>query len=485
MSNISPTPRVRFAPSPTGFLHLGGARTALFNYLFAKSQNGKLILRIEDTDRERSTQEAVDAILSSLNWLQLAHDEGPFYQSQRTEIYSKFAKQLLSTGHAYPCYCSAEELEKTRNEQIAAGKKPRYSGKHRPIEPTPQSKQLPSAEDENKFVIRFRMPKEGSTVFKDAILGQISTPNEELDDFIIVRSDGSPTYNFVVVVDDIDMGITHVIRGNDHVSNTPKQVAIYQALGAELPLFAHVPMILGPDKKKLSKRHGATSVIEYKKDGYLPAAFNNYLARLGWSHGDQELFSPEELESCFSLEAIGKSASVFDFDKLAWVNSEHINKTPAKDLAVMVSELLEENDQGFSGKESDPGLLKLIDLLKDRSKTLKDIADGLKWYLAEDTSLEIDEAAKKKHLKAPANEYLIQLAEDLERLEDFSAASIEETINNAAQSLGVKFGKLAQPLRVALTGGTSSPSIAPLLEILGKSSSLARIKRAVQLASKS
>ena len=307
--------RCRFAPSPTGYLHLGGARTALFNYLFARAHGGKHILRIEDTDQLRSTKEALDAITEGLKWLNIPYDEGPFFQSERNELYYDYTRKLLSSGNAYRCYCSSEELDQMREEQRAKGLKPQYDRRWRPEGNTPQPTDLPTGKDAKPFAIRLRAPIDGETTFDDLVLGEITTDNKELDDFIIVRSDGYPTYNFAVVVDDIDMGITHIIRGMDHVSNTPKQVLIYQALQANLPQFAHVPMILGPDKKKLSKRHGATAVTEYAQDGYLPDAFVNYLARLGWSHGDQEIFTRAELEQFFSLEHVNKSPAVFVLGK--------------------------------------------------------------------------------------------------------------------------------------------------------------------------
>ncbi len=471
--------RCRFAPSPTGYLHVGGARTALFNYLFARSHGGKHILRIEDTDEQRSSQEAVDAITQGLQWLNIEYDEGPFFQSDRKPIYQSYAAKLLQLGAAYPCYCTAEELEAMREEQRQKGLKPQYDRRCRPAEPTPLPPLLPTGKDERPFVIRLRVPETGVTVFEDLVLDTISTSNEELDDFILVRSDGTVTYNFAVVVDDIDMQISHIIRGMDHVSNTPKQIVIYQALQSEPPKFAHVPMILGPDKQKLSKRHGATSVIEYKKEGYLPDAFLNYLVRLGWSHGDQEIFSRAELEKFFDLDHVNKSAAVFDRDKLVWVNSEHIkSQTPAQ-LAPQLAEFLTEDHSEQEKLINDPRFLKLIASLQERAKTLVEMAAACKWFVQQGP-VEIDSKARESHLTTEAKALLRLLVADLQQLENFEESSIERCFQSRCEQSGVKLVKLAQPVRVAITGSTVSPPIFTVLEVLGKKLSLERIELALK-----
>ncbi len=471
--------RCRFAPSPTGYLHVGGARTALFNYLFAKRHNGKFILRIEDTDLQRSTNEAVEAIFAGMRWLNLEWDEGPFFQTKRTPLYLDYAKELLRLGVAYPCSCTSEELDRIREEQRANNQKPQYNRKHRPLNQTPQSALLPHETNGEPFVIRLRAPTEGETVFQDQILGEIRTGNSELDDFILIRSDGSPTYNFTVVVDDIDMNISHVIRGMDHISNTPKQILLYQAFGKKPPEFAHVPMILGPDKKKLSKRHGATSVVEYKDEGFLADAFVNYLARLGWSHGDQEIFTREELGALFSLDHVGKSAAVFDKEKLLWVNQEHIKKTESKELAAKVKGIL--TARGVGGLESidTPAFLKLLDTLKPRAKSLVEIADQCHWFFIADSELVFDEKAVSAHLDTAGKGALTLLTAKLKALDVFDEPSIEGVFKQVIESLNVKLVKLAQPARVALTGSTVSPPIYTVAEVLGKERTLARLGRAI------
>ncbi len=467
--------RCRFAPSPTGYLHLGGARTALFNYLFAKKNKGTFILRIEDTDTERNSEEATQAIFAGLEWLGLAFDEGPYFQSKRLNIYQEYAKKLLSSGHAYRCYATSAELEEMRNKQSAEGKKQKYDGRYRPKEITPQQTELPSANSEKPFVIRFRHEETGKTVFNDLVLAEISTPNEELEDFVIIRSNGEPTYNFVVVVDDIEMKISHIIRGNDHVSNTPKQVALYLAFGVNPPQFAHVPMILGPDKQKLSKRHGATSVIEYKKEGYLPDAMLNYLARLGWSHGDQEIFTKTELENAFEIKNIGKSAAVFDFKKLAWVNAEHIKKTSANDLINFCLEFLE----GYNVKKSDSGLIKLIENLKSRSQTTKEMASSCIWYLTKDEAFTINVEEFKAHCPENITSTLKTLVERLNNISDFNEASAEKEFKNLLQEANLKMPQLAHPLRFALTGSLASLPISAIFGILGKERTIYRLKKAL------
>ncbi|MFN8389181.1 MAG: glutamate--tRNA ligase [Bdellovibrionota bacterium] len=470
--------RCRFAPSPTGYLHLGGARTALFNYLFARRVGGTFVLRIEDTDLERSTNEAVDAIFAGLDWLRIHADEGPFFQSQRTDLYRSYAQRLLQLGAAYRCYATAQELDAMREAQRARNEKPKYDGRFRPKNVEPQPTDLPVKDIERPFVIRFRAPQDGRTVFEDLVLGSVSTPNEELEDMIIIRSDGSPTYNFTVVVDDIEMQISHVIRGSDHVSNTPKQVAIYNALGAPLPAFVHVPMILGEDKKKLSKRHGATSVIEYKKDGYLTDAFVNYLVRLGWSHGDQEIFTRAQLESVFDLENIGKSAAVFDFQKLRWVNSEHIKLAPMEELLDSSSEFFAELGFDLAAHRNEPRFQLLIHNLRERSTTLRELAQNSAWYFLPDTAVPIPPESKAKFFTPDLRAPLEKLTEALESLDDFTAAAVEAAFKGVLEGLGMKLGKVGQPIRLILTGTPASPPLFALFEILGKDRSLARLKSA-------
>lgn len=478
MTSVTSRPiRCRFAPSPTGYLHLGGARTALFNYLFAKSMGGVHVLRIEDTDVERSLEDAVEGILQALEWLGISYDEGPYYQSKRLDVYQEYAKKLLSSGHAYPCSCTHERLEEVRERQRASNLKPQYDRLHRPNGLVPQSVTLPSKEDKESFVVRLRVPETGSVGFDDIVLGEMSNRCEEIDDFVILRSDGTPTYNFTVVVDDIEMQISHVIRGMDHVTNTFKQLVIYDCLNAPYPLFAHVPMILGADKKKLSKRHGATSVIDYKKDGYLPDAFVNYLARLGWSHGDKEIFTRQELETMFSLEHIGKSPAVFDFDKLLWVNAEHIKMTPAATLASHVAEILTAGGLAGDNLASDSRFIKLIESLKERTRTLVEMAKACNWFLVEESSFTIEPEAAEKHLKSAIKEPLCQLTEKLAALETFTEQSIETLFGEVVEEFQIKLGKLAQPVRVAVTGSSVSPPIYTVLEILGKEKTISRLKK--------
>lgn len=476
--NPAPQVRCRFAPSPTGYLHVGGARTALFNYLFARRHKGVHVLRIEDTDQERSTQDALQAILDGLHWLNIEYDEGPFLQSDRMDLYRTYAKRLLELGCAYPCSCTTERLEQLRETQRTQGAKPQYDRLHRPQTSGPQPTTLPQKGDADPFVIRLRVPESGDTTFNDVILGEIRTANEELDDFIIIRSDGTPTYNFTVVVDDIEMRITHIIRGMDHVSNTPKQLVIYHAFQAQPPVFAHVPMILGSDKKKLSKRHGATSVFEYKKDGYLPDAFLNYLARLGWSHGDQEIFTRKELEELFTLDHIGKSPAVFDQEKLLWVNAEHMKKMPTTDLARYVGEYISEQGNANSERLNNPSFIKLVESLKERTKSLTEMAGQCRWYFTEDDKLVLDEKDRVKHLTDKAS--LVYVANALRGIEPFTEATLEPAIQKVIQELNLPLVKIAQPLRVALTGTAVSPPIYAVLEVLGKSRSLARLEKAVQ-----
>lgn len=460
--------RVRFAPSPTGHLHIGGARTAFYNWLYARHYKGTFILRIEDTDRTRSTEEYINAIIEGMKWLGLDWDEGPYRQTDRFDVYKSYADKLLAEGKAYFCYCSPEELEQRRQEALAQGKTLKYDGRCRNRD---------KGQGKNAAV-RFKMPQEGETVVHDLIRGRIVFENAQLDDLIIIRSDGTPTYNFTVVVDDVDMSITHVIRGDDHLNNTPKQIHIYTALGYEIPLFAHLPMILGADKTRLSKRHGATSVTAYKEMGYLPDALVNYLVRLGWSHGDQEVFTRDELIQYFSFEKIGKSAAVFNPEKLLWLNSHYIMNSASEKLAELIIPFL--ITQGIIGKSQSLNkewLSKAITPLKERSKTLTELANSLRYYIADD--VEYNEKAKAKFLNEGSRDILIELKDKLMVVRDFSAEEIEKVFRAIIEKHNVKLGNLAQPVRVAITGSTESPGIFEVLEIMGKEKTLKRLEKAI------
>jgi glutamyl-tRNA synthetase len=450
MSNL----RVRFAPSPTGYLHIGGARTALFNYLLARKEKGTFILRIEDTDVARSTQESVDAILQAMEWLGLSYDEGPYYQSERFDLYRQKVEQLLAAGKAYRCYCTAEALEAKREAALKSGGKPKYDGACRNRSEQPAGR---------PFVVRFRSPQEGTTTFADRIKGPISFQNEELDDIIIQRSDGTPIYNFVVVVDDAEMGITLVIRGDDHISNTPRQILMYEALGYPVPEFAHVPMILGADKARLSKRHGATSVMAYREMGYLPEAMVNYLVRLGWSFGDQEIFSLDELIEKFSLENVGRSAGVFNPDKLLWLNAHYIKSGDPVRLGSLLDEYLAA--KGIN-TEGGPALPAVVRTLAERARTMVEMADGAAFYFAQDISYDPEAAAK--HLTADKQPVLEALLRGLEACPEFDEAAIEAVFTTVLAELGLKLGKVGPTVRVALTGGTVSPGIYEVMAVLGK-----------------
>ncbi len=460
--------RVRFAPSPTGHLHIGGARTAFYNWLYARHHKGTFILRIEDTDRTRSTEEYINAIIEGMKWLGLDWDEGPYRQTDRFDVYKSYADKLLAEGKAYFCYCSPEELEQRRQEALAQGKTLKYDGRCRNRD---------KGQGKNAAV-RFKMPQEGETVVHDLIRGRIVFENAQLDDLIIIRSDGTPTYNFTVVADDVDMNITHVIRGDDHLNNTPKQIHIYAALGYEIPLFAHLPMILGADKARLSKRHGATSVTAYKEMGYLPDALVNYLVRLGWSHGDQEVFTRDELIQYFSFENIGKSAAVFNPEKFLWLNSHYIMNSASEKLAELVIPFL--ITQGIIGKSQSLNkewLSKAITPLKERSKTLTELANSLRYYIADD--VEYNEKAKAKFLNEGSRDILFELKDKLMVVRDFSAEEIEKVFRAIIEKHNVKLGNLAQPVRVAITGSTESPGIFEVLEIMGKEKTLKRLEKAI------
>lgn len=455
----------RFAPSPTGYLHVGGARTALYAWLVARAAGGKFVLRIEDTDRERSTQEAIDAIFEGMQWLGLTWDEEPIYQTKRFDRYHALIDQLLAEGKAYKCYCSHERLETMREEQMAAGLKPRYDGKCRD-----------QAEQEGKpYVIRFRNPQEGSVVFDDHIRGCIEIANKELDDLIIARTDGTPTYNFCVVVDDWDMGITHVVRGEDHINNTPRQINILHALGAPIPEYAHVSMILGDDGKKLSKRHGAVSVTEYRDNGYLPEAVINYLVRLGWSHGDQEIFSREELIKIFKLSDINKAASAFNTEKLNWLNQHYMKTLPVEQVAAELAWHFARLDVNT---EDGPALVEVVKLQADRVKTLKEMAEISRYFYQPVTAFE--EQAAKKHLRPVAKEALQDIRDRFANLSTWTAEAIQQAIQDTCSALDIGMGKVGMPLRVAATGGGNSPSLDVTLALIPRHTVVERIDLALE-----
>jgi len=458
--------RTRFAPSPTGDLHIGGARTALFNWLLARHYHGRFILRIEDTDVARSTQESIQVILDAMTWLGMDWDEGPFYQSQRISLYQEAAEKLLREGKAYRCYCTPEELEAKREAALRAEIKPKYDRTclhRRPPYP------------ERPFAIRFLSPDKGTTVVEDLIQGRVEFDNAELDDLIILRSDGLPTYNFSVVADDVTMAITHVIRGNDHLNNTPRQIQIYQALGSPLPKFGHVSMILGPDKKKLSKRHGAQSVMEYKKMGYLPEAAVNYLVRLGWSYGDQEEFTREELIEKFTLEAVGKSAAAINPGKLDWLNSQYIKKIEVDEVARRVLPFIEA--KGYS--VTDLNLLRKVVLsLRERVKTLVEMADLAEFYFLEEIAYE--EKAAEKFLGSESRPIFEQIIDRLSKEPVIDKGMAHRLIQQCAEMRGEPLVKVAQPLRVALTGKTASPPIDEVMDVLGKATVIKRLQKAIE-----
>lgn len=461
--------RVRFAPSPTGYLHIGGVRTALFNYLFARNNKGKFILRIEDTDRSRSTEESINAIIEGMKWLGLDWDEGPFRQTDRLNIYKECAEKLLSEGKAYYCYCTPEELEQRRKEALAKGAVPKYDGRCRNLKEPPADR---------KPAIRFKTPKEGQIIVDDLIKDRVVFDNIQLDDLIIMRSDGIPTYNFTVVVDDAEMKITHVIRGDDHLNNTPRQVNIYHAIGYPIPKFGHLPMILGSDKTRLSKRHGATSIMAYKDMGYLPEAMINYLVRLGWSFKDQEIFSLEELIEKFSLESVGKAAAVFNPEKLLWLNSHYINAGDPNRLARLLMPFL--INEGIIKSEADVDiayLAKAVTSLKERNRTLVELANSARYFLTDD--IKWDEKAVQKFL-TPENKLILkELIERLKKVEPFNHVEIEKAFNELKDEKGLKLGQIAQPVRVAITGSTVSPGIFEVIEIIGKERIVKRVEKAI------
>jgi glutamyl-tRNA synthetase len=458
----------RFPPSPTGNLHIGGARTALFNWLLARSQNGTFVLRIEDTDVGRSTREMTEGILEAMRWLGLDWDEGPYFQSQRLDIYNEHIEGLLASNQAYYCQCSAEEVEAMRDKARAEGQKPKYNGRCRELGLGPGPGR----------VVRIKSPLEGETGFEDLVKGYIRVDNRELDDFVLRRADGMPTYNLAVVVDDALMGMTHILRGDDHLSNTPKQVILYRALSFELPLFGHVPMILGPDKKKLSKRHGARSVLEYRDQGYLPQAVQNTLVRLGWSHGDQEIFAPDELIRLFSLKNLGKSACVFNSEKLDWVNSQHIKLAPVQDLVPLLEDQLRR--KGFP--QTDPKYLRqVVPLLQPRSTTMADMADQAAVFVQDDEHICYDPDLVAKVLTPEVRPYLKELCRRLQSLSSFTQQELEDEVQDYLQQTGIKFKLLAQPVRVAITGKKASPGLFETMAVLGQDSVVRRIQRALSV----
>jgi glutamyl-tRNA synthetase len=460
--------RTRFAPSPTGLLHIGGVRTALFSWLYARRHGGKFILRIEDTDRERSTDEATQVILDGMQWLGLSHDEGPFYQSRRMDRYREVLAQFLQAGHAYRCYCTREELEEMRNKQLAAKQNPRYDG-------TCRQRTEPRAGVDP--VVRFRNPVDGAVIVEDVIHGNVAFENTQLDDLIIARSDGTPTYNFCVVVDDMDMKVTHVIRGDDHLNNTPRQINMLRALGAVTPVYAHLPMILGADGAKLSKRHGAVSVLQYREEGYLPEALLNYLVRLGWSHGDQEVFSMEEMQQLFDITDVNKSASAFNPEKLLWLNQQHIMRATPERLAEYLKPQLAALGVAVT---DDRALIAVAKVQQERAKTLREMAQNSVYFFRDFTSY--DEKAAKKNLTAESVAPLRTVRDKLSALDEWTAAGVHEAVNQTATELSVGMGKVAQPIRVAVTGTAVSPPIDVTLEALGRATTLRRLDDAMRYA---
>jgi len=457
--------RTRFAPSPTGFLHIGGARTALFSYLYARHFGGTFVLRIEDTDRARSTPESIQAILDGLTWLRLEWDEGPFFQTQRFDLYRQAAAQLEAGGHTYRCYCTPEELERRRAQALAAGRSPAYDRTCRDRSGPPPG---------GPSVVRFRTPPEGTLVIDDIVKGPVRFEHADLDDFVIVRADGTPLYNFCVVVDDVDMRITHVIRGDDHVTNTPRQALLYGALGAPLPRFAHTPLILGLDKTRLSKRHGATSVMAYREMGLLPDALVNYLVRLGWSHGDQEIFTRQELIDLFTLEQVGRSPGVFNPEKLEWLNAQYLRALPADELASLCIPFLQA--QGTPVPPDRARLEAALLTLRERARTLVELAEMARFYFVD--AIELDPAAAAAHLTPGVAPALDTLIGRLRTIDAWTPDAIERAVRETVAAHDMKLGKLAQPVRVAVTGGTASPGIFEVLALLDRDTALARLAAA-------
>ncbi|MGK0272887.1 MAG: glutamyl-tRNA synthetase [Cocleimonas sp.] len=460
----------RFPPSPTGDLHIGGARTALYSWLYARQNKGKFILRIEDTDLERNSQKSVDAILDGMNWLELDYDEGPIFQTDRFDRYKEMIQQLLGEGKAYRCDCSPEELDKVREQQRANKEKPKYNGKCRERHDVPVE----------GSVIRFKNPLEGDVVIHDLVKGDIVINNRELDDLVLARPNGVPTYNLTVVVDDIDMQMTHVIRGDDHINNTPRQINLFLALGATLPAFAHVPMILGDDGKRLSKRHGAVGVMQYRDDGFIPQALLNYLLRLGWSHEEQEIFNREEMIELFKLENVNVAASTFNTKKLIWVNEQYIKTLPAGELAAHLQWHLDNQNIDIYNNPDAPLITDVIEGHRDRAKTLKELAASIRYYY-EDFS-EYDENAAKKNFKTATPSILQNLLDKFESVEDWNTESIAAVITATCEELELGMGKVGPALRVAVTGTAMSPSLDVTLNLVGKKRSLERLEKAIVFA---
>ncbi|MCB1865962.1 MAG: glutamate--tRNA ligase [Chromatiales bacterium] len=459
------TVRTRFAPSPTGYLHVGGARTALFSYLYARRHGGVFVLRIEDTDRERSTAESVNAILEGMAWLGLEYDEGPFYQTERFDRYNAIIDELLGAGHAYRCDCSRERLDELRESQRAAGLKPRYDGRCRARNVSATS----------EHVVRFRNPDAGTVVVDDLIRGPVAFDNAELDDLVIRRSDGTPTYNLSVVADDLDMRITHVIRGDDHLNNTPRQINLLRAIGAELPRYAHVPMILGDDGQRLSKRHGAVSVIQFRDDGFLPEALLNHLVRLGWSHGDQELFTLDEMIGHFDLGAVNKAAASFNTDKLSWFNQHYLKSADTGHIATLLRRHL-----GALGIDPDDGppVAEVVTAQRERATTLVEMATQSAMYFRDFDDFDAD--AAKAHLRPVALPALEAVRAELAKLDAWDGAEAWARVQQVAETMQLKVGKVAQPLRVAVTGRAASPSIDVTLALIGRDATLRRLDRAIE-----
>lgn len=455
----------RFPPSPTGYLHVGGARTALYSWLFARQNKGKFVLRIEDTDRERSSQESIQAIMDGMQWLGLDYDEGPFYQTERFERYKEVIQSLVDSGKAYRCYCTREELDEMREKQKSDGLKPRYDGRWRDRTDYPEGQ---------PFVIRFKNPLQGDVVIDDVVKGPIKVSNQELDDLIIERSDGTPTYNLAVVVDDMDMGITHVVRGDDHINNTPRQMNILQALGAELPKYAHVPMILGDDGARLSKRHGAVSVMQYRDEGYLPEALLNYLVRLGWSHGDQEVFSRDQMLELFTLEKINRAPSAFNSGKLLWLNQEYIKALSGEQLLARSAWYF---DQANVKAPNEQRTFDIFELIKERCKTLLDLVAQTRFFFQDFD--QYDEAAVKKHIKPASPDLLKALLHNIQNVSDWSVDELHGAIQDVVDTHEVGFAKVAQPARIALTGNVVSPSLDQTMLLLGQDITLDRLNAAV------
>ena len=457
--------KTRFAPSPTGYLHVGGARTALFSWLYARQNQGQFVLRIEDTDRERSTDASVNAILEGMAWLGLNYDEGPYYQTQRFDRYKEVIQQLVDQGDAYYCYCSKDELETRRAEQMSRKEKPRYDGRCRHGNPVKKDVQP---------VIRFKNPTEGSVLFNDCVKGDITINNSELDDLIIARGDGSPTYNLTVVIDDWDMGINYVVRGDDHINNTPRQINILKALGVEPPRYAHLPMILGDDGSRLSKRHGAVSVMQYRDDGFLPQALLNYLVRLGWSHGDQEIFSIDEMIMHFDLASVNVSASAFNTQKLVWLNHHYLMTADPATITPHLQWHLE--DQAINTADG-PALEDVVVALRERTKTLKEMAAASRYFYEDFESY--DEKAAKKNFKGEARQVLQQLGVQFSAVTEWDGEALHQIVLDTAQTMDLKLGKVAQPLRVAISGQAATPGIDVTLALLGRAKTLARIQCAI------